>query len=97
MPTYVTLANFTSQGMKNIKETTKRAEAFKHLAGNLGVTVKAFYYTVGRYDLVTITEAPDAVTASALALSVGALGNVHTETLEALSIDEMANVIAKMP
>jgi uncharacterized protein with GYD domain len=27
MPTFITLMNFTEQGVRNIKDTTKRAEA----------------------------------------------------------------------
>jgi uncharacterized protein with GYD domain len=55
MPTYVTLANFTDQGMKNIKDTTKRAEAFR----KAGITVKEILWTQGQYDLVTIVEGSD--------------------------------------
>ena len=97
MPTYVTLANFTGLGIKNVKDTVKRAEAFEKMAISLGVQVKDFYYVIGRYDIVIITEAPDSAAATALALSVGSLGNVRTETLEALTREEMAEVITKMP
>ena len=97
MPTYITLGNFTDQGIRNVKETTKRAAAFKQAAVQMGISIKAFYYTIGRYDLVVIGEAPDAETFSALALATGSLGNVRTESLMAFSIEEMANITAKMP
>jgi uncharacterized protein with GYD domain len=32
MATYITLASFTDQGVRNVKDTTKRAEAVKELA-----------------------------------------------------------------
>ncbi len=63
----------------------------------MGVTVKAAYYTAGRYDMVVITEAPDSETASALALGIGSLGNVRTETLMAFSPGEMDGILAKLP
>jgi uncharacterized protein with GYD domain len=48
MPTYVTLSNFTEQGMKNIKDTTKRAEAFKKAAKEAGITIKELLWTQGQ-------------------------------------------------
>src|SRR5215203_6589622 len=76
MPTYITLANFTDQGVRNAKDTVKRAEAFKDLAKKHGVTVKDVYWAQGRYDIVTISEAADEMAATALALSIGGQGNI---------------------
>jgi uncharacterized protein with GYD domain len=97
MATFITLGNFTDQGIRNIKDTTKRAEAFRAMAQKVGVTVKELYYTMGQYDIVTIVEAPDEQTATALLLSVGALGNIRSQTLCAFSREEMGKIIAKVP
>ena len=96
MPTYVTLASFTEQGVRNAKDTLKRADAFKEMAKKHGVTVKDIYWTQGRYDVVTITEASDDISATALSLSIGALGNIRTETLRAFSASDMETIIGKM-
>jgi uncharacterized protein with GYD domain len=40
MATYICLGNFTDQGIRTIKETTKRAGMIKELAQTAGVTVK---------------------------------------------------------
>jgi uncharacterized protein with GYD domain len=88
--------NFTDQGVRNVKETTRRAEALKAVAQNMGVTVKEIYWTLGHYDLVAIIEGPDEETATALGLSLGSLGNVRTETLRGFSAEEMNRIIAKM-
>jgi uncharacterized protein with GYD domain len=96
MATYVVLANFTDQGVRNAKDSPKRADAFKDMAKKCGATVKDIYWTQGQYDVVTIVDAPDDVTATALALSVGALGNVRTQTLRAFSAADMNGIIAKM-
>ena len=48
MPTYVSLASFTEQGVRNAKDTLKRADAFKEMAKKHGVTVKDIYWTQGR-------------------------------------------------
>ena len=77
MATYIVLANFTDQGVRDAKDTLKRAEAFKELAKKHGVTVKDIYWTQGQYDIVTITEASDEMAATALALTIGGLGNIR--------------------
>ena len=96
MAIYVVLAKFTDQGIRNAKESPKRAEAFRQLAKTLGVIVKDIFWTQGRYDIVTIVEAPDESSAMSLNLSLGALGNVRTESLRAFSADEMATIVSKM-
>jgi len=96
MATYVVLANFTDQGIKTAKDSPKRAEAFKQMAQTFGVTVKEIFWTQGRYDIVALTDAPDELTATALNLSLGTLGNIRTESLRAFSAEEMAKIIAKM-
>ena len=96
MVTYVVLAKFTDQGIRNAKESPKRAEAFKELAKTFGVTVKDVFWTQRRYDTVTIVEAPDESSAMSLSLSLGALGNIRTESLRAFSAADMATIVGKM-
>jgi uncharacterized protein with GYD domain len=96
MAIYVVLANFTDQGVRNAKDSPNRAEAFKEMAKKCGATVKDLYWTQGQYDAVTILEAPGDTTATALALSVGALGNIRTQTLRAFSAADMKGIIDKM-
>ncbi|HKS20971.1 MAG TPA: GYD domain-containing protein [Bradyrhizobium sp.] len=96
MVTYVVLGNFTDQGARNAKDSPKRADAFKQMAKTLGVTVKDLFWTQGRYDVVTIIEAPDETSAMSLSLSLSALGNVRTESLRAFSAAEMTAAVGKM-
>src|SRR5215831_19124594 len=96
MVTYVVLAKFTDQGVRNAKESPKRAEAYKEMAKTFGVSVKEILWTQGRYDVVTIVEAPDESSAMSLSLSLGALGNVRTETLRAFSAAEMTKIVGNM-
>ena len=96
MVTYVVLATFTDQDVKNAKDSPKRADAFKQMAKTFGVTVKDIFWTQGRYDIVTVVEAPDELSATALNLSLSALGNIRTESLRAFSAAEMTKIVAKM-
>jgi uncharacterized protein with GYD domain len=96
MATYVVLANFTDQGIRNAKDSPKRAEAFKEMAKDFGVTVRDLLWTQGRYDILTILEAPDELSVIALSVSAGALGNIRTETLRASSMEDVTKIVGKM-
>ena len=96
MATYCILGSFTEQGVRNAKESPNRAEAFKETARKSGATVKDLYWAQGQYDIVIILEAPDDLAVTSLALSVGALGNVRTQTLRLFSAADMKSIIDKM-
>ena len=96
MATYFTLINFTDQGVKNVKDTANRASHYKELAAKLGCTIKDIWWTQGQYDVVSIVEAPDDAAATALAMSVGKLGYIRTQTLRAYSAAELAPIMDKV-
>lgn len=96
MATYIMLGTFTDQGIRAIKDTTKRVETFRAACQGTGVTIKEAYWTLGQYDVVTIWEAPDDATMTAMALSVGQLGNVRTQVLPAFNEAEISRILGKM-
>ena len=97
MATYVSLFTFTDEGIRNVRDTVKRANAFREVAAKAGVTVREIFWTMGQYDLVGIVEAKDDTAALALLLGVGAMGNIKTQTLRAYSADEIEHVLTMMP
>jgi uncharacterized protein with GYD domain len=96
MATYISLLSFTDQGIRNIKESPKRADAVKALAKKMGVTIKEVYWTLGHYDLVVVMEGDDEAVTSTL-LKIGSLGNVHSETLRAFSAAEVGRIVGNIP
>jgi uncharacterized protein with GYD domain len=96
MATYISLINFTDQGIRNIKDSPDRYGTFKAMAEKLGITVKGFYYTTGRYDAVSIVEGTDEAVTTAL-LKAGSLGNIRSETLRGFSIDEAKRIFGNIP
>jgi uncharacterized protein with GYD domain len=96
MATYIVLGSFTEKGIHNIKDTTKRAEALRDIGKKVGVTVKEAYWTLGQYDTCAIIDAPDEAAVTAFGLSVGALGNVRTQTLRAFTADEMGRILGRL-
>ena len=96
MSHYIQLINFTDQGIRNVKDTTKRADAFKDAAKAVGITVKDIYWTLGGYDLVSIVEAKDEMALTALGLTLGKGGNIRTQTMRAFTQAEMGQILAKV-
>jgi uncharacterized protein with GYD domain len=96
MPTYIVLGKLTDQGIRAVRESIKREDAFRRQCEKVGAQVKDIYRTMGRYDVVATIEAPDDVTANSLLYSVGALGNLRTETLRAFSRQETEEAFAKL-
>lgn len=97
MNTYLSLVNFTHQGEQSFRESPMRAAAFKAAAKKAGVRVRELYWTLGHYDGAILFEAPSDEAAAAVMLSLGALGNVRTQTLRAFGVKEFQAVIAKSP
>jgi uncharacterized protein with GYD domain len=97
MPTYITLIQYTQQGLERIKDSPTRLEAAKQSVRALGGTLKAFYLVMGQYDAVVISEAPDDETATKFALTTAARGYVRTETLRAYTEEEYKKIIASLP
>ena len=96
MTTYVTLYNFTEQGLKTIKDTVKRTEMAKKAAEAQGMRVKDVLWVQGKYDLVVISEASDEMKATAFALSTLKLGNVRGQTLRAFTAAEMEKILGNV-
>lgn len=96
MATYMILGSFTEQGIRAVKDTTKRAADIRGIGKKVKVTVKEIYWTLGSYDVALIVEAPDEASVTAFSLSVGVLGNVRYQTLRAFSAEEMDKILGQM-
>jgi uncharacterized protein with GYD domain len=96
MPTYISLGNWTEQGIRNVKDAAKRIDAAKKMMKDAGGELKAFYMTMGTHDFVTITEAPNDEAVAKILLTLGGLGNVRTTTLRAFSEADTRKIIASL-
>ncbi len=97
MATYVTLYNFTEQGIRTVKQSPARLKAAMDAGKGAGVKVVAAYYTQGPYDLVVVSEADDESNATAFALGTAAQGNVHSVTMRAWDPDAFAKIVSLIP
>jgi uncharacterized protein with GYD domain len=93
---YVSLLQFTEQGIRNVKDTIKRAAVATAEAEKMGAKVTDSFWTMGAYDVVLLLDAPNDETVSAFSLKLGALGNVKSQTMRAFSRKEMEGILAKV-
>ena len=97
MPTFILSLNWTDQGIRNVKDAPKRAQAARDLAKKVGVDIKEVYLTTGANDLLLILDAPDGNNVTKFALAMGSQGNVRTSTARAWSESEFQKLISELP
>ncbi len=92
---YILLLNWTDQGIRNIKDSPKRAAAFEKMVKKMKGEA-SYYYTLGQYDLVAMVKLPDDDSVIKLGLELGRLGNVRTTTLKGWTKQEMAGIVSTL-
>lgn len=97
METYVILAKYTEKGAATIKDSPARAQAVRKAVEAAGGKWLGFYLVMGQYDLVLIIQAPSAQVAASLLLSIGAQGNVSTQSLLAFNEEEFRGLVTALP
>jgi len=97
MALYVTLYNFTDQGIRAIKESPGRLAAAIEAGESAGVKVLGAYYTQGPYDLVVVSEADDEDAATAFALTTASQGNVRSTGMRAWNAEQFSKIVSMMP
>jgi uncharacterized protein with GYD domain len=96
MTTYVALMNYTDNGMRNVKDSPRRLDTAKALLREMGGDFKAFYLTMGAYDIVAIYEAPDDAVAARFSLMLGMAGNVRMKTLKAFPEQAYREIVSTL-
>jgi uncharacterized protein with GYD domain len=96
MSKYVLLLNWTDQGIRNVKDTVKRAESFRSYLEKRGGKLVDMLYTFGQYDFIAVAELPNDEIAMSVSLGTGALGNVRVTTLKAFGLDETRRIIDEL-
>src|SRR5437016_2422290 len=97
MPTYISLIQFTQQGLQKIKDSPGRLDAAKKAYEQAGAKIKDFYLVMGEYDIVIVSEAPNDEAVARISLVLGAQGNVRTRTSRAFTEPEYRKLIQSLP
>ncbi len=96
MATYITLINYTDQGIRTAKEAPQRIDAAKALIESMGGRFIAYYLTLGQIDTVIIAAAPDDETVAKFVMKVAGAGNVTTTTMRAFDDAEAALIFQSL-
>jgi uncharacterized protein with GYD domain len=96
VPTFITILQFTEQGIRDVAHTAQRAMAFEAAAQQAGAKVLHLYWVLGEYDGLIVFEAQDDEAAATLMMRLGALGNVRTKTSRAFTAHEITKILAAM-
>ena len=96
METYISLLKFTQQGVESIQKSAARLHEIKEVFKSMKAEVKDFYLTLGEYDAVVVSQAPDGETIAKLALMIGSQGKIRTVTLRSFPENEFRNIIAAL-
>lgn len=92
MPLFIRLLKFTAEGVKDLKQFPARRTGFVKTANKLGIKVVGEYVTAGRYDMVTILDAPNLDAILRLSAKLAATGRVMSETLTAVTAKEFEKI-----
>jgi uncharacterized protein with GYD domain len=96
MNSYLMLGQYTEKGISEIDETQDRIKRFKDSCQKEGVKVTAYFMLMGRYDVACILEAPNPEVVAKIALLLGKVGNVRTETLPAFNDREQIELVGQL-
>jgi len=96
MARYITLINFTDQGIKTIKDWDKRMTATKERLDRAGGKLVDVYLTLGEFDAIAITEAPNDEVALRGAIEYGMAGNGRSRTLRAFTAEETLRIVKQI-
>jgi uncharacterized protein with GYD domain len=97
MPTYVVLYKFTADGVKNIRDSVKRAGRVRQQNAAAGFKILEVFWTQGPYDMVAVVEAPSEETMMGAMLNVVSAGNVASTTMRAFDATAMSRILATVP
>ncbi len=97
MPTYVVLYKFTADGVKNIRDSVKRAGLTRQQNAAAGFKITEVLWTQGPYDMVAIVEAPNEEMMMGAMLNVVSAGNVSSTTMRAFDAPAMSRILATVP
>ena len=96
MPYYITLGNWTEQGIRTVKDVPKRVEGARAMIEKHGGKLHSMFITMGKYDFVSVAEAPNDEAVMQWTLALGSMGNSRTTTLKGWTPEDAAKVLAKL-
>jgi uncharacterized protein with GYD domain len=97
MPLYLLQVAYTSEGWASLLKTPQnRLDAVRPAVEKLGGKIETGWFCFGEYDLVSVLQMPDNVSAAAFSLAASAGGAVKAiKTTPLLSLDDGVEAMKK--
>jgi uncharacterized protein with GYD domain len=97
MPKYLLEASYTAEGLKGVRKDggSGRREAAGRAIASAGGKMEALYFAFGENDVIALFDAPDNITAAALALTVSSSGLIRTKVTPLLTAEEVDAAVKK--
>ena len=89
MSIYVVLSRLTDEGRKTLKSKPERLREVNTEMTRMGAKVLQQYALLGKYDFLNIIDAPDQATMAKILVELGSRGTIQTNTMAAMTVDEM--------
>jgi uncharacterized protein with GYD domain len=97
MPTYLSLMQWTKEGIEKVKDSPGRVDAARKAIEAVGGKLKSVYLLMGEYDLAVFIDAPDDTTLARISLSMASKGYFRSATHRAFDEEEYRKIIASLP
>ena len=97
MALYMLEAAYTPEAWaKMVRNPEDRREAVRPMLEKAGCKLVAMYFAFGKFDVITLIDAPDATTAAAVAITAAGAGHLRaTRTTALLSVEEAMAAMKK--
>src|SRR5262252_3333625 len=97
MPLFMALIKLSAESTKAVVERPHdRRPAARAALEAAGCTLKDYYFALGPADVVVIYEAPDAITAASVSMTLGASrGSSSVETIQLFTMEEAMMAMTK--
>jgi uncharacterized protein with GYD domain len=82
------LTTLTPEGVQTVKNNPTRINEVNKEVESLGAKVTAQWAALGRFDFISVVEAPDEKTMARVSMELGSRGTARYESLAAIPIDE---------
>ncbi len=89
MPKYVILSNLTDEGRKTILDHPERIEEVNEEMEKKGASIIEQYFLLGKYDFITVVEAPSKSVITKIVMEIASRGSIDTMTFPAMDVDEL--------
>jgi uncharacterized protein with GYD domain len=97
MPRFLVQVGYTAEGLKALMKdkAAGRTATVKKAVASVGGKLEALYWVLGEDDAISIVNLPDAESAAAMGMALGASGLARTKTTRLLTADEVDVALGK--